>query len=56
MKFPKLNASIILSVVLGVTIYFAVKGFLFADKLDDETLEVTSEFRGIRQPYMRRVA
>ena len=47
----------VLAVVIGLVIFFAVKNYLFADKVDAETLELTSNFRGWRDDsYMRRVA
>ena len=57
MKIPKINWATVLAVVMGLVIFYVGKKMLFADVVDEESLEVTSNFRGWRDgSYMHRVA
>ena len=46
----------VLAVVIGLVVFYLGKNWLFAEKVDADSLEVTSEFRGLGSPKMSRVA
>ena len=47
----------VLAVVIGLVIFYVGKKMLFAEVVDEDSLELTSNFRGWRDgTYMRRVA
>lgn len=57
MKLPKINWTMVLAVVIGLVIFYVGKKMLFAEVVDEDSLEVTSNFRGWRDgSYMHRVA